>query len=57
MAAKIKKALDNEVQLIAGGGGIFDVKIAGKLEYSKAMTGTFPEEDHFVAYLAEKYKS
>ena len=37
------KALDVQANLVAGGGGIFDVIVDGKLVYSKAQTGRFPE--------------
>ncbi len=47
MAAAIKKALGVETKLIEGGGGIFDVKVNGKLIFSKFETGRFPE-DHEV---------
>ena len=32
-------------QLIAGGGGIFDVKADGKLIFSKHQSGRFPDDD------------
>lgn len=32
-------------ELIQGRGGIFDVKLNGKLIYSKHQTGRFPEHD------------
>jgi selT/selW/selH-like putative selenoprotein len=36
------KKLGYEVQMIEGGGGIFDVKVDGKLVFSKHETGRFP---------------
>ncbi len=33
-----------DAELIAGGGGIFDVKVDGALVYSKHQTGQFPDE-------------
>ena len=43
MAADLKKQFGVESKLIKGGGGIFDVKVDGKLIYSKHQTGRFPE--------------
>ena len=34
-----------EPELVAGGGGIFDVMVDGALRYSKHSTGSFPDED------------
>lgn len=48
MAAEIKKQTGVEPELIAGGGGIFDVKVDGKLIYSKHETGRFPEHDEVI---------
>ena len=39
----VEETLDAEVQLIEGGGGIFDVVADGRLIYSKHDTGRFPE--------------
>lgn len=33
-----------EVELIASGGGVFEVVVDGKLVYSKKATGEFPDE-------------
>jgi len=37
--------------LIGGNGGIFDVKVDGKLIYSKHETGRFPEEDEVLGLI------
>ena len=37
-----------EVQLIAGGGGIFDVEIDGELIFSKHKEGRFPEAEEII---------
>ena len=39
----MQQNLEVESNLVAGGGGIFDVIVDGKLVYSKAQTGRFPE--------------
>jgi predicted Rdx family selenoprotein len=42
LAAELKEAFGVEAELIAGGGGIFDVEVDGELIYSK-----FQENDQF----------
>jgi selT/selW/selH-like putative selenoprotein len=34
-----------EVELVEGGGGIFDITVDGRLAFSKKSTGRFPTED------------
>lgn len=41
-----------EPKLIAGGGGIFDVKVDGKLIFSKHEVGRFPEDAEVLKALA-----
>ncbi len=43
------------MELIAGSGGIFDVKVNDALVYSKADTGTFPDEEVLLKELQAKY--
>ncbi len=43
MADAIKGQFGITVEMIKGGGGIFDVKVDGQLIYSKQETGRFPE--------------
>lgn len=43
MAAEIKKVFGVETKLVRGDNGIFDVKLNGKLIYTKAKTHSFPE--------------
>jgi len=38
------------VELIRGGGGIYDIKIDGRLVYSKHQTGRFPEDQEILAH-------
>lgn len=51
MAADIKKHAGVEPELIAGSGGIFDVKVDGQLIYSKHETGRFPEHKEILSQL------
>ena len=43
MAAELKEALGVDANLIEGSHGIFDVKVDGRLVYSKAKTHKFPD--------------
>ena len=43
MAAELKDTLAVQARLIEGSHGIFDVKVDGKLVYSKHKTHKFPE--------------
>ncbi len=43
-------------ELIAGQGGIFDVKVDDTLVYSKFKTGQFPDEDKLVGEIVDRYK-
>ena len=43
-----------EAALIEGAGGIFDVKVDGKLIYSKDRTGRYPEPQEIVDALGAR---
>lgn len=51
MAAAIKKTFKVEPKLIAGAGGIFDVKVDGKMIFSKHEVGRFPEDPEIIQAL------
>ncbi len=54
MEAELKAKYPNSrIQLVKGGGGIFDVTCDGKLIYSKQNVGRFPKAGE-VAQLIEK---
>jgi selT/selW/selH-like putative selenoprotein len=53
VADEISKAYDAEVTLVPGSGGVFDVIADGKLVYSKAKTGRFPEPGEVVGNIKE----
>jgi predicted Rdx family selenoprotein len=57
LAAAIKQLVpEAEIELIAAGAGIFNVKV-GEVEYwNKHQKGGFPNQDEFVKYLAFKIK-
>jgi selenoprotein W-related protein len=41
-------------ELIAGSGGIFDVRVDGDLVFSKHQIGRFPEEDEVVGLIRSR---
>lgn len=49
MAAELQEALGVEAELVAGGGGIFDVEVDGELVFSKlGADGRFPKDGEIV---------
>lgn len=44
MSAEIKTVTDEEITLIPGEGGIFEIRKDGELLYKKERTGGFPQE-------------
>ena len=51
LAAKFKTHFGVDTEIEAGGSGIFDVYVDGKLIYSKHKTGEFPDEDQLISEL------
>ena len=49
----LKTRPDVHVLLIKGDGGIFDIRVDGRLKYTKAKTGRFPTDSEVVACLGE----
>jgi selenoprotein W-related protein len=47
----LRGALQVETELVAGGGGIFDVIVDGEKVYSKFETGRFPEKGEVVGLI------
>ena len=47
----MKKATGIEAELIKGRGGVFDVKVGGRLIFSKHSAGRFPETREVLAAL------
>ena len=43
VSAEIKQATGNEPELVAGGGGIFEIRKDGDLIWKKQRSGHFPE--------------
>ena len=53
MEAALKEALDVEVELIKGSGGIFDVAADGSLLFSKHELGRYPEPEEVIDALRD----
>jgi len=51
LAADIKAEIGVEVNLVRGGGGIFDVTVDGERIYCKQEVGRFPENEEILAQL------
>jgi len=49
VSAEIKKATGQEVELIEGGGGIFEIRQDGNLLWKKTQSGVFPAEGEAAA--------
>ncbi|MBW3661316.1 MAG: Rdx family protein [Gemmatimonadetes bacterium] len=55
MAAEIESEVEGaEVELIASGGGVFEVVAEGETLHSKKSTGEFPEPDAVIAALKSR---
>ena len=48
----IKKKTGNDSELIRGGGGIFEIKLDGRLIFSKKEVGRFPEDSEVLKLLS-----
>ena len=51
MGDELKKKFGADVELIAGSGGVYDVTLDGRMIFSKARQGRFPEQgeiDHII---------
>ncbi|GJM26931.1 MAG: hypothetical protein DHS20C16_33460 [Phycisphaerae bacterium] len=57
LAADIKKEIGVDCEMIAGGGGIFDVKVNGEMVYSKHQTGEFPEHPPLIKQIQEAHST
>ncbi len=57
MADAIRQKFDVEAKLIAGGGGIFDVRLHDELIFSKHQIGRFPEHQEVLDRLATRTRN
>jgi len=51
LAAVLKQDRGIDAELIRSSGGVFDVKVDGKLIFSKKVAGRFPEEDEILEFI------
>jgi predicted Rdx family selenoprotein len=54
VAAEVKRAMSVDSNLIAGKDGIFDVKVDGKVIFSKDKEYRFPEEGEMARLLGAR---
>jgi len=52
VSAEITQSVDANITQIPGSGGIFDVKVDGKLVFSKHKTGRFPNPGEMTQLLS-----
>ena len=43
---------DHDIELVAGGGGVFEIEVDGVLRYSKKALGRFPTDEEIDALVA-----
>jgi selenoprotein W-related protein len=53
LSAAIEKEFGVKPKLIEGSAGVFDVKVEGKLIYSKKATWRFPENDEIFFHVQQ----
>jgi selT/selW/selH-like putative selenoprotein len=51
LAAAIKQATGVEAKLVKGDNGVFDVRVDGRLIFSKKKEGRYPTNEEIVAQL------
>ncbi len=53
MGDELKKNLGADIELVAGGNGVFDISLDGKMIYSKFEQGRFPQPDDIIKLIKE----
>ena len=51
MGDEIKKEIDAEIELVAGGGGVFDISMDGRMIFSKFEQGRYPQPDEIISLI------
>lgn len=54
MSAEISQATGQQVQLVEGGGGIFEIRQNGKVLWKKTQSGVYPAEGEAAALFQSK---
>ncbi len=57
MGDEIKKEIDAEIELVAGGGGVFDISMDGRMIFSKFEQGRYPQPDEIISLIKEGLKA
>ena len=58
LAARILEEWENAIgvlELVPGGGGIFDVQVDGELVFTKKLLGRYPEPDDVLPLLCNRF--
>ena len=53
MGDELKKNLGADIELVAGGNGVFDISLNGKMIYSKFEQERFPQPDDIIKLIKE----
>jgi selenoprotein W-related protein len=48
MGDELQKEINAEIELVAGGGGVFDISVDGKMIFSKFEQGRFPQPEEII---------
>jgi selenoprotein W-related protein len=51
LADELKQELSADSQLVASGGGVFEVSVDGELIFSKKSLGRFPDDGEILALI------
>ncbi len=53
MGDELKKEFGADIELVAGGGGVFDIAVEGNMIFSKFKKGRFPQPDEVISLIKE----
>ncbi len=54
MGDELKKEFGADIELVAGGGGVFDIAVDDNMIFSKFKKGRFPQPDEVISLLKVK---
>jgi selenoprotein W-related protein len=57
MGDELKKEFGEEIELVAGGGGVFDISVDGNMIFSKFEKGRFPQLEEIISLIKEGLKA
>ena len=53
MGDELKKEFGADIELVAGGGGIFDISVDSEMVFSKFAEGRFPQPEEVIGLIKE----